>query len=237
MNKFFLIIIVCFFFFQESFAQLYTNPIASKKSHPELEITQIEITDSYTIISLIVTNRRTEGGWFCADNNIYIKNSNGTEVYELIKSENIPTCPDQFKFAYSGQTLEFKLYFPPISNKIKFIDLIENCSNACFSFYGIILDNVHNEKIRSFEKGFELYRNGQIKEAIPYFEKVITGDISIESHIYGLSYYYLISVYHDLQNTDKVNYWLQQLLESNIEEKETFIKELDKLDINTKTDK
>lgn len=235
MNKFFLIIIFCFFFFQESFAQLYSNPIASKKSHPELEITEIEINDSYTIISLIVTNKRTDGGWFCADNNIYIKNSKSTETYKLIKSENIPTCPDQFKFAYSGQTLEFKLYFPPISNQIKFIDLIESCSNACFSFYGIILDNEHNNKIRSFEKGFELYQNKQNKEAIPYFEQVISGTISIESHIYGLSYFYLISIYHELEDTDKVNYWYQQLIESKVEEKEIFIKELDKLDLKTKT--
>ena len=214
-----------------SFAQVYKNPIASKKSHPELEITQIAITDTNTIISLKVTNKRNEGGWFCADDNIYIKNTKGTEIYKLINAENIPICPDQFKFSYSGQTLEFSLYFPPISDQIKFIDLIEDCSNACFSFYGIILDNEHNEKIRAFERGFELYQNQQKTEAITFFEKVISGKMSIDSHIYGLSYYYLIVIYHELGNTEKVTFWYQKLLNSNLEEKDTFIKELERLGI------
>jgi tetratricopeptide (TPR) repeat protein len=205
---------------------VYEIPLAAKQSLSELEITRIEITNSETIISLIVTNKLSSGGWFCADKNIYIKNSKGDEIYQLVKSENIPTCPDQFEFAYAGQTLEFNLYFDKISDNIKFIDLIENCENSCFSFYGIILDNNHNENIRAFENGFELFQNNEFDKSVAYFEKVLEGQNTIESHIYGLSYYYLILIYNDKGNKEKVNSLYNELLSSTIAEKETFINEL-----------
>ena len=197
-------------------AQIYERPIAGKQSHPELEITKIEITDSSTIISLKVTNKRDDGGWFCADRNIFIKNSKGSEVYELISSENIPVCPKQHEFKKEGEVLDFILTFPKISAQIKFIDLIENCNNACFSFHGIILDNDLNEKIVTFEKAFDLYQNNQFKESIQYFEKVLEGNIQIESQIFGLSYYYLIIINDKLINKQKSAYWLDLLLESNL---------------------
>ena len=71
-----------------------------------------------------------------------------------------------------------------------------------------------------------------MKESIPYFEKVLEGNIQIESHIFGLSYYYLILIYKDLDNTEILNRWYKKLLNSDIEDKETFIKELkNKLDL------
>lgn len=212
-------------------AQVYENPISGKQSHPEMEITKIEITDINTIISLKVTNKRNKGGWFCADKNIYITNSKGTEIYELISSENIPVCPNQYEFKKAGEILEFQLTFPKISDQIKFIDLIENCNNACFSFHGIILDNDLNEKIIIFETAFDLYQKNQFNEAIPYFEKVLEGNIPAESQIFGLSYYYLIIVNNKLDNKQKVNYWLDLLLKSSLSDKETFLKELKKMGI------
>jgi len=223
-----------FFFFSllfllalNSVAQIYKNPIAGKISHPELKITKIEITDSSTIVSLQITNKLSSGGWFCADKNIYLKNTNGLEIYNLVNSENIPVCPEKHEFAYSGEVLEFKLYFEKIAENIQFIDLIENCSNACFSFNGIILDNTHNEKIRIFEKGFEFYQNNEPEKANSYFEKVLEGDITIQSQIYGLSYYYLIVTYMKQGFNEKAQELYNKLLESDIEDKATFIKELE----------
>ena len=128
--------------------------------------------------------------------------------------------------------LEFKLYFEKISDKIKFIDLIENCNNACFSFFSIILDNKHNEKIRAFEKGFDLYQNNEFEKSIIYFEKVLEGELTIDSQIYGLSYYYLILIYKDQKKPEKVEEFYKKLTNSDLQDKETFIKELkNKIDI------
>lgn len=232
MKKYKFIILLTLSSLSVAFGQKYDNPIAQKVTHPELKIKSIEITENNTVISLKVTNKRDHDGWFCADENIYIKNSKGTEIYHLIKSENIPTCPEQFKFSYVGQELNFTLYFPPISNQIQSLDLIEDCSNACFSFYGIILDNQHNKKIRTFEKGFDLYQENNLKESIDYFKEVIQGKTSIDSHIYGLSYYYLIIIYYELGDTNKMELWYRNLITADIKDKDTFIKELDKLGIS-----
>ena len=225
-----LLFTLCLFFFAKS--QSYDNPIARKQSHPELKIKRIEITDNNTIVSLEVTNKRDTGGWFCASRDIDLKISKEDESYHLIKSENIPICPDQHKFSSIGETLSFKLYFPPIDQDIIFVDLIENCTNACFSFYGIILDNQHNQKIRAFEKGIDLYQKKNLKESIGYFKEVTQGKISIDSHIYGLSYYYLVLIYHELGDTNKVKFWYENLINADINDKNTFIKELDKLGIS-----
>ncbi len=227
MKKHILLISVFILLSKVILSQVYEKPIAGKQSHPDLEITRIEITDSSTIVSLKVTNKLSTGGWFCADKNIYLKNSNGLETYYLLSSENIPVCPEKHEFAYTGEILEFKLYFEKISDKIQFINLVENCSNACFSFSGVILDNIHNEKIREFEKGFEFYQNSETEKAISYFEKVLDGDITIQSQIYGLSYYYLIVIYKKQGFNEKAQEFYDKLLESDIEDKATFITELE----------
>jgi len=212
-------------------AQIYNNPIAGKQSHPEMEITRIEVNNKNTIVSIKVTNKRNEGGWFCADKSIYIKNSKGTELYQLINSENIPICPNQYEFKKVGEVLEFQLIFPKISGNIKFLDLIENCNNACFSFTGIILDNDHNQKIVAFEKGFELYQDEKFEKSIPYFEKVINGKVVMQSQIYGLSYYYLILINKEAGNLEKVKSLYSTFLNSDLEDKETFIKEFKRINI------
>jgi hypothetical protein len=191
-----------------------------------LEIIQIKVTENRTVISLKVTNKRDQGAWFCADKNIYIKNSKGIEKYHLINSENIPTCPNQHEFKNVNEILEFQLVFPKITNDIVFLDLIEDCNNACFSFHGIILDNNHNEKIRLFEKALDLYINERKNDAIPLFEKVLSSKITIDSEIHGFSYYYLIEIYSSLENKEKVNYWIEKLKGSEIQGKDTFLREL-----------
>lgn len=207
-------------------AQIYENPIAGKQSHPELGITLIELTDIETIISLQVTNKKEVGGWFCADKNIYIKNSKGVERYQLIKSEGIPTCPDQHNFTSYGEVLRFKLYFPRISSNIEFIDLIENCNNACFYFTGIILNNQHNKNIISFENGFDMYQNKDFTNSIPYFLEVKNNLTNVDSQIYGLSFYYLIMIYSKNSEQEKVDNLLKELNSTNLNDKETILKEL-----------
>ena len=225
--KYTLLTITLFLFIVFSLkAQVYKSPIAAKQSHADLEIIQIERTAENTIVNLKVTNKRDAGGWFCASKSIIIKNSEGLEQYDLIKSENIPICPEKFEFSYVGQTLEFTLYFPPIPSDFQFIDIIENCADACFYFNHIILNNEHNDKIKTFEQAFELYQSNQYIEAIPLFESVISTTTGIDSQIYGLSYYYLIKANQTLKQNDKAAYWIEELKKADVPDKQTILKEL-----------
>ena len=210
----------------QTFSQVYESPIAGKQSHPDLKINTIEITNEYTIIHLSITNQLNTGGWFCADKNIYIKNSKGLEEYQLIRSENIPICPNKFEFTSKGEVLEFILYFPPINKGIMFLDLIENCDEACFSFEGIILDNEHNKKIVLFENAMKEYNENSFVECILLLKQVLEGEHTIESQIFGLSYYYLVLSYHKLNNETNVDFWYNELLKSDVPLRDDFIKEL-----------
>jgi hypothetical protein len=105
---------------------------------------------------------RIKNGTFCADKNIFIIYPDGTRI-KLISSENIPVCPDSHKFTEPGEKLDFILTFPPLKQGTEWIDLIEDCSDNCFSFYGITLDNDLNRKI---DEAFFLEENDEPVKAM-----------------------------------------------------------------------
>jgi hypothetical protein len=206
--------------------QIYEKPVAAEQSHADLIIEKIEATHDNTLVILSITNQMQSGGWFCADNNIILKNSKGNQEYKLVRSENIPICPLKHEFKRKGEILQFSLYFPPIDTSIVFIDLIENCDQACFSFRGIILDNVHNKKVIAFEKALDLFTRGAINESIPLFKHVLDGQPTIESHIFGLSYFYLVLSYQSLNDKANTDFWYNLLKDSDVPLKSDILKEL-----------
>jgi len=224
--KYILFLIICLFSTLMAFSQVYESPIAGKQSHPDLKINTIKVTTEYTIIHLSITNQLNTGGWFCASNSIYLKNSKGLEEYQLIRSENIPICPNKYEFKSKGEVLEFILFFPPINKEIRFLDLIENCDEACFSFEGIILDNEHNKKIVLFEKAMENYTDNNFEVCILHLKQVLEGEHTIDSQIFGLSYYYLVLSYNNLKDSTNVDFWYNELLKSDVPLRDDFIKEL-----------
>ena len=78
-----------------SFSQEFSKPNFALKSHETLEITRVVLNDKSTIIHLIVENKRSEGGSFCADKKIYILYPDGSRL-NILKANNIPVCPDAY---------------------------------------------------------------------------------------------------------------------------------------------
>jgi len=206
--------------------QIYENPVAAQQSHADLKIEKIEISNENTIITLSITNQLQSGGWFCASENITLKNSKGDQEFKLLRSENIPICPQKYDFKRKGEILRFTLFFPPIDKNITFLDLIENCDEACFSFQGIILDNEHSAKVVAFEKALDLFTHGAINECIPLFKEVLNGQPTIESQIFGLSYFYLVLSYQSLGDKENVDYWYNELNGTSVPLKADILKEL-----------
>ncbi|TAL65382.1 MAG: hypothetical protein EPN88_09685 [Bacteroidetes bacterium] len=216
---------VIVFFFMVSitniFPQTYNQPNCALKSHPTLEILRVELTPEKTVLYLTIENR-IEGGTFCADKNIYIIYPDGTRI-KLINAAGIPVCPDAFQFKSIGEKLEFTLTFPPLKNGTKWIDLIEDCTNNCFSFYGITLDNDLNKKL---DEAFLLASKGKPADNMAIFKNILDDIDNQNLGIEGLLYINIINA--AAEDADKVNamVWYKRLVSSQAPRLNQYIKYL-----------
>ncbi len=170
-------------------AQTVAFPNYSLKSHETLVIQKIELKDDATILYMSIENR-IEGGTFCADKNIYILYPDGKKS-RLVSSSGIPVCPDAYKFRTPGEKLEFVLTFSPLKTGTKWIDLIEDCNDNCFSFYGILLDNALNERIN---EAFALADKKEFPKALNAFTTILENLDKSYSGIEGLLYINIIKL-------------------------------------------
>jgi hypothetical protein len=133
---------------------------------------------------------RIEGGTFCADKNINIIYPDGKRS-RLVTSSGIPVCPDVYKFSAQGEKLGFSLTFPPLRPGTGWIDLIEDCNDNCFSFYGIALDNSLNARI---DEAFSLAERKESKEALKSFISIIDDIDDQNNGIEGLLFINIIKL-------------------------------------------
>ena len=196
-------------------------PNYALKSHETLNITKIEITSATTVISLSVENR-IAGGTFCADKNIFILNPDGTRI-KLISSSGIPVCPDTYKFKTPGEKLDFTITFPPLKAGTEWIDIIEDCSDNCFSFYGVTLDNELNKKI---DEAIVLAENKETAKAMISFINIAEATDSKNPGIEGFLYITIIKLAKETGNTVKASEWYKKLASSNAPRLRNYIKYL-----------
>ena len=211
MERHFSVVIVFLWFCTGySYSQSIIKPNYGLKSHETLEISKIELTAKATVFYLSVENR-IQNGNFCADRNIFIVYPDDTRS-KMISSYGIPVCPETHKFKTIGEKLDFTLTFPALKQNIEWIDLVEECSENCFSFYGITLDNELNIRL---EKIFSLASSRQPDENISQFKSVLDSIDSRDLGIEGLLYINIINA--AIENNDKVNsiVWYKRLSSSN----------------------
>lgn len=180
------------------YSQSIIHPNYGLKSHETLEINKIETASETTVFNMSVENR-IQNGNFCADRNIFIIYPDGTRS-KLISSVGIPVCPEVYKFKTVGEKLSFTLTFPSLKRGTGWIDLVEECSENCFSFYGITLDNDLNTRL---EKVFSFASSRTPDENINQFKSVLDSIDSRNLGIEGLLYINIINA--ATENNDKVN--------------------------------
>lgn len=203
------------------FSQTYYQPNIGLKSHETLEILKAELTAGSTIIYLSVENR-IAGGAFCADRNIYIIYPDRTRI-KVIKASGIPQCPEYYKFKTIGEKLSFSLTFPPLKPGTEWIDLIEDCSDNCFSFYGILLDSDLNKRI---DEAVADVDNGEIDTAIALYKDIIGSVGTTGNGITGSLYSDLISLLVRKNYTAQASEWYKKLLTSDVPQLQLYIKNL-----------
>jgi hypothetical protein len=186
-------------------SQTFLKPNFALKSHETLDIIKVEAKPGATIFYMSIENR-IEGGTFCADKNIYIIYPDG-EKSKLESSSGIPVCPDTYKFNTAGERLEFVLTFPPLKEGTKWIDLIEDCSDNCFSFYGISLNNTLNKRI---DDAFVLAENEEPAKALISFISIAEEIDKDNRGIEGLLYINIIKLARETGDGAKAEEWYKK---------------------------
>ena len=209
-RKYLLFIILIMVSVLQGFAQNILKPNSALKSHKTLEITSIELSPDKTVFNLVIENQRSEGGSFCADRNIFILYPDGSRL-RLLKATDIPVCPDTYKFSSIGEKLHFTLTFPPLKPGTEWIDLLEDCSDNCFWFYGLTLNEELNHRL---DEAFQMASSGDPEENVLLFKKILDDIDSRNLGIEGALYVNIINA--SLEAGDKIgaSVWYKRLLKS-----------------------
>ncbi|MBK7626370.1 MAG: hypothetical protein IPJ16_04100 [Bacteroidales bacterium] len=191
------------------YSQTIENPNSALKSHETLLISKVELSQEKTVVHFSIENR-IENGNFCADRNIFLIDQEGKK-YQILKTSGIPVCPDSYKFRNIGEVVKFTLEFPLLKSGTKWIDIIENCSENCFWFYGVTLDNELNKRI---DEAFSKASTVTPAENLYLFKSILDDIDSQNLGIEGLLYLNIISAARE--NADNVNamVWYKRLAAS-----------------------
>jgi hypothetical protein len=203
------------------FSQTITRPAVGLRSHETLEIKKIEISGDKTVIFLSIENQ-IEGGYFCADRNIILTYPDGSGS-KIISSSGIPVCPDSFKFKALGEKLDFILTFPALKTGTGWIDIIEDCSENCFSFYGVTLDNNLNTRI---EEVFNLAEKKEIYKAVDKCENLLESIKGENLGIEGGLYCDIITLLIRSGNNSGAMEWYRKMISSKAVRLDQYIKNL-----------
>ncbi len=111
-------------------------PIIGSTTAERAKIKSVRLTEEYTAIEIISNNQSGSGyyEWCNIDRNTYIS-ANGKQ-YTMNKAEGIKIAPEKTYFTHAGQDITFTLYFPPLPESVKSINLIEKIDSD-WKFYGI----------------------------------------------------------------------------------------------------
>jgi hypothetical protein len=199
--------------------QVYEHPNYSLNHHPTLEITSVERWADRTVVNLTLKNERYSGT-FCIDSNTVLRNSIGDMEYPLQSMEGIPACPLVHRFTSIGERIAFSLVFPPLPDEVRYIDLVENCSENCVSIRYILLDEDLNARIN---EGVHLYALGKLSAALKVFQEILATDYDGTSPVFGTVYLYLISIHYEMGDSREARNAYRELQESGITGLEDFL--------------
>jgi len=200
-------------------SQTFPNPNFALKSHETLEIQKVEVTPESTTVFLSIENH-IDSGSFCADKNIYIIDPRGSRI-RLMRAAGIPACPDSYKFKSAGEKLEFSLIFPPLKPGTEWIDIVEECTENCFWFYGITLNNDLNKRL---DEVFAAASTGKPEDNILLFRNILEGIDNLDPGIEGSLYINIINAAIEAGDKVEASVWYKRLLSSHAPRLNQYVK-------------
>jgi len=213
-----IIILTLILFAYQLESQVIEKPNFSTATHP-MKVENIEFSNNQTLVTLSIENQ-SETGYFCANRNIYIIDAMSKNKYKLIKSMDIPVCPDNHYFKMVGEVLQFQLFFPVMKPGTKYINIIEDCRENCFSIKGIVLDKEFNKQI---DLGFDNYSRGYSELALSVLKKAIEDH---PDYPFGNLYENIIQIYAEKNDFSNAKIWYKTLSNSTVQDKTEVIARL-----------
>lgn len=196
-------------------AQVIENPHVGFQSHPTIHVISVDISAKYTRVLMQATNYAEGGDNLCIDKNTRLTTSTGKKL-NLISSENLPTCPANYRFTRKEEVLQFTLVFPALDAGTMYIDIEEVCDAYCLNYKGIVVDKRLNELIN---KGYAAYQLKQDEQALLYFKEALN---AAPNYPYGILYFNIIKISAELNKWDEVRNWYKLLTQSNVNDKEFY---------------
>jgi outer membrane protein OmpA-like peptidoglycan-associated protein len=118
-------------------------PQADHVGEHTVRMLKIDITDKYTVVSL-VHKADHPMGWIRIQPEVQLIAVGGRKKYKFIKAEGIPVAPRQKENIQTGEKTYFKVYFEKLDPGVELFDFFECISNdqvRCFNYYGVHVKN------------------------------------------------------------------------------------------------
>ena len=114
------------FFIVSLYAQIKIKyPYVTYRSIPYCVIYKIETDKNFTKVSLLYKNPYPMG-WVNFSRTITLKDLGRSKTYNIIYTEGVPLSPQKKEFELIGEGVYCSLFFPPIPNDSKYIEINEN---------------------------------------------------------------------------------------------------------------
>lgn len=218
MKRFIFIIVISIFTTIQLLSQVVVKPNFALSTHP-IVVDKVTYSDSLIYVSFTLQNQ-IDGGEFCVDEIVYLlEYQNQLKAY-LIDTKGIPTCPETYKFTAPGEKLSFELMFSGFDEVPKYVNIVEDCDDNCFSIYGVILDRKMNEDI---DQAFGFFKSGNLDFALSKFRTAAR-----ENPDYPFAFLYgnIIEIYALKEDYEKASEWLTFLNASQFIDKENVIEQI-----------
>ena len=183
--------------------QTVIKPNYGIKSHEVLTIDSIASKTGITTVYISAKVPQANAP-FCVNKNTFIRRTPAGDKYQMILSKNVANCPGSKVYKNAGEKFTFELIFPRIDSSLKFIDLVEDCSDACFFFKGIILDKSFNAEI---EDAYASYAKSSTL-ALEKFKQLIS---SHPDYPFGFAYINIIKILAEKNELTQAHQWYVKL--------------------------
>ncbi len=212
---------VFFFFFNIAlFGQnRVLEPNFAVSTHP-LAILAVEKTHDSLIVEMSIENQSSTG-YFCVNKKTYIESLPEKNKIFALSITGIPVCPNVYHFKWVGEKKYFKLIFPAPDTSVKYVNIIEGCSDHCFSIYGLILNPKLNDYLN---RGYDYYNHNNLQSALETFEKALR---DFPDYPFAVLPAHIIKILLEQKKYSLADRWYKQLLNSHFLDKNAIIKQVE----------